>query len=160
MICFSGGISPLLLYRRSPMARDRFRLPFTRVTPPTCAHKCFWVGPHLQSAASRRLMNATCRGYSLHHCKTTLQCLVAATAEWGLQTAHSQHLPTSLTKPPASVMRCFSAVDAGLWSSLSATAVPARPSTARESPAFATNSSRPLSTARTAVQPTCRRMKS
>lgn len=38
MICFSGEISLLLLYRRSPMARDRFRFPFTLVTPPTCMH--------------------------------------------------------------------------------------------------------------------------
>lgn len=62
---------------------------------------------------------------------------------------------TSLTKPPAAVMRFLSVGDAGLWSSDSATAVLPRPSTALESPALATYSSRPWSTATTAVQPTC-----
>ncbi len=50
-------------------------------------------------------------------------------------------------------MRACSAWSFGLWSSVMATAAPARETTQRESPAFATTSSDPATTAATAVHP-------
>ena len=63
--------------------------------------------------------------------------------------------PTSETNPPAAVMRLRSLSLCGLWSSLSASACPPRHNTARLSPALATQSSFPFTTATTAVQPAC-----
>ena len=63
--------------------------------------------------------------------------------------------PTSETNPPAAVMRLRSVSLCGLWSLLSARACPPRHNTARLSPALATQSSFPFTTATTAVQPAC-----
>mmetsp|Transcript_62232 Transcript_62232/g.116474 ORF Transcript_62232/g.116474 Transcript_62232/m.116474 type:complete len:204 (-) Transcript_62232:471-1082(-) len=46
--------------------------------------------------------------------------------------------PIILTEPPACLMRCSSLLSSGLWSSESSTALPARQSTALESPQLAT----------------------
>mmetsp|Transcript_1081 Transcript_1081/g.4830 ORF Transcript_1081/g.4830 Transcript_1081/m.4830 type:complete len:240 (+) Transcript_1081:437-1156(+) len=59
----------------------------------------------------------------------------------------------SCTNPPAFMILARSSSSIGLWSRESATAVPRRHRTARESPAFATIKSSPRTTATTQVDP-------
>mmetsp|Transcript_2723 Transcript_2723/g.7503 ORF Transcript_2723/g.7503 Transcript_2723/m.7503 type:complete len:357 (-) Transcript_2723:106-1176(-) len=61
----------------------------------------------------------------------------------------------SCTNPPAFSMRVLSRMSAGLWSTLSAWALPPRQMTARESPAHPTTRCLPWRQATTAVHPAC-----
>mmetsp|Transcript_52467 Transcript_52467/g.149541 ORF Transcript_52467/g.149541 Transcript_52467/m.149541 type:complete len:323 (-) Transcript_52467:89-1057(-) len=85
----------------------------------------------------------------------------ALLAPLGFVGAAIRHAPRTLrTKPPARSMRFFSSSLSGLWSSVTATACPARQSTARESPTWASTSRNavpsfgfPWSSATRAVEP-------